>query len=198
MSFLMNWVSQIVLFIFLATIVSLLIPKNSHEKVIKLVFGLIVFLLFLHPLKMIFQVEPDQIISQIQLEEFLQGEKDIEKEISDKKIEIQASTDAYILEQLEKQVENTVGEELMATYGVSVQDITIQMKENATEEEPQMDEVTFRLAENKQELIEPIEDVSIPASNHTDRRDRDIEIAQSISSLLDLPLQAVEIEWEGG
>lgn len=48
MSFLMNWVSQIVLFIFLATIVSLLIPKNSHEKVIKLVFGLIVFLLFLH------------------------------------------------------------------------------------------------------------------------------------------------------
>ena len=88
MSFLMNWVSQIVLFIFLATIVSLLIPKNSHEKVIKLVFGLIVFLLFLHPLKMIFQVEPDQIISQIQLEEFLQGEKVIEKEISDKKIEI--------------------------------------------------------------------------------------------------------------
>lgn len=197
MSFLMNWVSQIVLFIFLATIVSLLIPKNSHEKVIKLVFGLIVFLLFLHPLKMIFQVEPDQIISQIQLEEFLQGEKVMKKRFLIK-IEIQASTDVYILEQLEKQVENTVGEELMATYGVSVQDISIQMKESATEEEPQMDEVTFRLAENKQELVEPIEDVSIPASNHTDRRDRDIEIAQSISSLLDLPLQAVEIEWEGG
>lgn len=49
----------------------------------------------------------------------------------------------------------------MATYGVSVQDISIQMKESATEEEPQMDEVTFRLAENKQELVEPIEDVSI-------------------------------------
>ncbi|MBR7554181.1 stage III sporulation protein AF [Allobacillus sp. GCM10007491] len=198
MSFLMNWVSQIVLFIFLATIVSLLIPKNSHEKVIKLVFGLIVFLLFLHPLKMIFQVNPDQIISQIQLEQFMQGEDAIKEEISDKKIEIQASTDAYILEQLEKQVENTVGEELMATYGVNIQDISIQMQESTSEEEPQMDEITFKLEEQQQDMVEPVKTISIPANNHTDRRDRDIEIAKSISSLLDLPLQAIEIEWEGG
>ena len=198
MSFIMDWVSQIILFIFLATIVSLLIPKNSHEKVVKLVFGLIIFLLFLHPIKTIFQVEPEQIISEIQVEDYLQTSPDIEEEISDKKKEIQASTDAYILEQLEEQVENIVSEELIETYGVAIHDLSIQMDKPESMEEPQMELLTFTLEETQDGLIEPVERVSIPRQPTTYQSNQDEEIIKTISTLLELPLQAIEIEWEGG
>ena len=57
MTFLMEWVAQIILFIILATIIDLLIPQSSFQKYIKLAIGLILILILLNPVFSVLNID---------------------------------------------------------------------------------------------------------------------------------------------
>ncbi|WP_017187549.1 stage III sporulation protein AF [Alkalibacillus haloalkaliphilus] len=196
MSFLIDWISQIVLFIFLATLISLLIPKTSHEKVIKVVFGMIIFLLFLHPLSALFQVNPETIMSEFDLPELSITPEEMEIEISNKKSEIQASSDAYILEQLEQSIKSSVEEELIQQYDIAIQEVFVQLDDSNDGQELDeiIEQVTFHLTEGN--VVQEVEVIQIPAEQSEDGEDLD-QIKRTISSFLGLPVDSIIIEWEG-
>ncbi|GAA0458052.1 stage III sporulation protein AF [Alkalibacillus silvisoli] len=197
MSFLIDWISQIVIFIFLATLISLLIPKSTHEKIIKVVFGMIIFLLFLHPLAALFQVEPESVIAEFDLPDLSITSEEMETEISNKKSEIQASSDAYILEQLEQSIKTSIEEELVQQYGVTIHDVFVELdddSEGSEEFDEMIDQVTFHLTENDE--VQEVEAVQIPLEQSEDGEGLD-QMKRTISSFLGLPVDSINIEWEG-
>ncbi|WP_188206130.1 stage III sporulation protein AF [Alkalibacillus aidingensis] len=195
MSFLIDWISQIVLFIFLATIISLLIPKTSHEKVIKVVFGMVIFLLFLHPLSTLFQVNPESIISSFDMPELSITTEEMENEISGKKNEIQASTDAYILEQLEESIRSSIEEELIQEYEVVIEDVSIELNDDSDGEvQENIETITFLLSED--DIVQEVETVQIPAEQSEENTNQE-QIKRTISSFLGLSIDSIIIEWEG-
>ncbi len=57
MDYIIQWTTQIIIFIILAIIIDLIIPNNALEKYIRFVMGLILLLLFLQPILQLFQVD---------------------------------------------------------------------------------------------------------------------------------------------
>ncbi|MGM8214083.1 stage III sporulation protein AF [Bacillaceae bacterium W0354] len=201
MSYITEWVSQIVFFIFLATIISLLIPANSHEKIIKLVFGLVIFLLFLQPLIQLFNLNPNEMASSWELTNDSFIEDKLDDEISQKKSDIQAKQSAYILEQLETQIRNLIEEELRESYDVTVNDIVIQLPEGTpAQNTTEIHSITFYVSENSNDQIEEIERVTIPAQqpkNENKEHKNDKQIKKAIATKLDLSTEAIILVWEG-
>lgn len=201
MSFITEWISQIVFFIFLATIISLLIPSTKHDKVIKLVFGLVIFLLFLHPLTELFNINPNQFVKEweLKMEEVL-GD-DIEDEINSKKIEIQASQHAYILEQLQIEIRELVEKELEEQHNLKLNSIEITMEEVDGQENYSAEDiqtVTFYLEEKMDNQVQNVEIVSIPSRrDQSENTVEQTQIKELLASKLNITQNQIQLIWEG-
>lgn len=64
MSVLIDWITQIIVFILLAIIVELFVPTTKIAKYVRLVIGLIFLLIFLKPIFYIFQLDMEQLVSE--------------------------------------------------------------------------------------------------------------------------------------
>src|SRR5699024_11711137 len=108
MDMLTQWVTQIIVFILLATIIDLIITATSMKKYIKLVVGLILILIFLKPVFYLFNINIHQSLETAysQLYEEEMENQDIEKQIKIQKKEIQTTQDAYILEEMTVKMKN--------------------------------------------------------------------------------------------
>ncbi|MCY8232911.1 stage III sporulation protein AF [Priestia endophytica] len=132
MGALTEWVTNIILFILLATIIDLLLPSSSMQKYAKMVIGLLLMLIILTPVFSIFKVNVDKLFTAINSSSISQ--ENSSKNLLDlKKKEIQASQDAYILEQMAVQLEEGVKEELVKEYGVEVSGVEVHMKDEKGE-----------------------------------------------------------------
>lgn len=203
MAYIAEWVSQIVFFIFLATIISLLIPTNSHEKVIKLVFGLVIFLLFLQPIIKLFNLNPDEIAQSLDYANDSFFDLNIDGEISQKKNDIQAQHNAYILEQLETQILNLIAEELIENHDVIVNDISIKLPDGEIAQETyELESITVYISRNESGTndIEEINEVTIPAQQRETKnigQEDEEEIITLIAEKLDISPELIIIVWEG-
>ncbi len=63
MSFLTSWISNIIIFILLATVIDMLLPSSSLQKYTKMVIGLLLIAIIITPILSLFQTNFDQIIS---------------------------------------------------------------------------------------------------------------------------------------
>lgn len=132
MGALTEWVTNIILFILLATIIDLLLPSSSMQKYAKMIIGLLLMLIILTPVFSIFKVNVDKLFTAINSSSISQ--ENSSKNLLDlKKKEIQASQDAYILEQMAVQLEEGVKEELVKEYGVEVSGVEVHMKDEKGE-----------------------------------------------------------------
>ncbi|TFB23837.1 stage III sporulation protein AF [Filobacillus milosensis] len=199
MDYIIEWISQIVFFIFLATIITLLIPATSHQKIIKLVFGLVIFLLFLQPLTKLFGVNPDQYIDSWELKVEEMTSESLEDEINSKKNEIQASQHAYILEQLQQDIRSLLSDELKQQYGLAIREMQIKtsgqdLKQDLVE---QIQQITFHLEEDSDNRIEEVEIVSIPSKKDQVDKEHEMEIIETIANQLSLSIDQIKIVWGG-
>ncbi|WP_162297842.1 stage III sporulation protein AF [Halalkalibacillus sediminis] len=199
MDYLKDWISQIVIFIFIATIISALIPSNSHSKVIKFVFGLMIFLLFLNPLVRLFQIEPETISSEWNYTSDQFQEEKIEDQLEQKKVEIQATGHAYILEQIEHQMLTLVEEELNDQYDITIHGVSLVVEEEKESEEwilEDLQSITFYLEEESSEEVEEVAPIDLrkPYENPSNREK---ELKSRITDLLDVPQEIITFVWEG-
>lgn len=207
MEILTQWVTQIIIFLLLASIVDLLIPATSMKKYIKLVVGLILILIFLKPLFYLFDFDAQQALersySQI-MNQQSEGER-VENSIKMQKSEIQESQNAYILEQTVVQLKELAKEPLQEDYQVEISDIEFPETERSVETEltlENLDEVIVYLTESDKEegSVSAIDDIVISTDKPvTDDKQVDVNgIKLLLQDTWEIDSKKLTILWEGG
>ncbi|WP_335870650.1 stage III sporulation protein AF [Bacillus sp. 2205SS5-2] len=112
MSFLTEWITNIILFVLLATVVDMLLPSSIMKKYTKIVVGLLLITIILTPLFQFLTSDFEEVIANMPLQNQTE-EARVENLIEMKKKEIQATQDAYILKQMAVQMK----EEAQAVLG---------------------------------------------------------------------------------
>lgn len=207
MEILTQWVTQIIIFLLLASIVDLLIPATSMKKYIKLVVGLILILIFLKPLFYLFDFDAQQALersyTQIMNQQSEGGR--VENSIKMQKSEIQESQNAYILEQTVVQLKELAKKPLQEDYQVEISDIEFPETELSAETElklDNLDEVIVYLTEsdNEEGSVSAIDDIVISTDKPV-TNDKQVDV-NGIKLLLqdtwEIDTKKLTILWEGG
>jgi stage III sporulation protein AF len=182
MQIVIEWVTNILIFILFAMIIDLLLPSSNMQKYVKMVVGLILLLLMLSPILKLLSIQPDRLITFIIPEKGSQQEM-MKNEMEMKKKEIQASQRAYILEQMAVQMKNQVDEELMKEYGLSVEDVSLQTKEKENLQIPK-DIETIEVVLVKQEKLGEIQPVIIDTSKPINEQSHVHQLEKEIRTFL--------------
>ncbi|MGJ7912052.1 stage III sporulation protein AF [Neobacillus sp. LXY-1] len=203
MEFLKEWVTNIILFILLATVIDMLIPNSSMQKYTKMVTGLLLIAIILTPLFKLISKDFETTLASIPSYQ-TPGEKNLKNSIDLKKKEIQASQDAYILEEMAVQLKKDVKEELMEQYGLEIARIDVQTNEASDQAFPKnLQKVMVLLkqpesGEKTVEAVKPIEintDTPLPSKKPTEETEK---IAAFLSKKWNVTKGTIEVSVEGG
>ncbi|WP_075982265.1 stage III sporulation protein AF [Bacillus massilinigeriensis] len=198
MDFLIEWITNIILFVLLATVIDMLLPNSNLQKYTKMVTGLLLMAIILSPILKI--VSQD---FQIPTFEFIQ-DKNAENLIEIKKKEIQASQTAYILEQTAVQMKNDAQEELMTGYGLMITDIDLSVNDQAQGNFPEnVEKIKVQLTsiEEKTNTVEAISKVEIntdespPTNDQSDTLER---ITSHLSEKWGVGQEMIDVMVKGG
>ncbi|WP_234032420.1 stage III sporulation protein AF [Lentibacillus cibarius] len=171
MDILVEWVTQIILFLLLASVVDLLIPANSMKKYIKLTVGLILILIFLKPVFYLFDMDVQQAVktSYTEMMDEQTKKNSLENATKMKKNELQASQNAYIVQQTAVQLKELGNKPLKKNYQQKITDIDLQFSKevNPADEnlKKKLTQIIVHLQEMQTEEVEGgmavVEDVVI-------------------------------------
>ncbi|MBN8190904.1 stage III sporulation protein AF [Bacillus sp. NTK074B] len=125
MSFLTDWITNIIIFVLLATVIDMLLPSSNMQKYAKIVTGLLLITIILTPLFKLMSTDFDEVMNSIDFNGTSENNS-VENVIEMKKKEIQASQHAYILEQMAVQMKQQAEKELMDEHGKVIEKITVQ------------------------------------------------------------------------
>jgi len=204
LNFLTEWITNIIIFILLATVIDMLLPNSSLQKYVKVVISLLLISIILSPIMKIFSSDFESAIASISSFKSDVDQKNMENLIELQKKEIQASQHAYILEQTAVQLKMDAEEELMEQYGMEIAEIQIEageMDENLSPESLQSITVQIVRQGDKEEAVEVVKEVEIntadplpseQASGNTE------EITTFLSKKWNVPNSSIEIVIEGG
>lgn len=123
-----DWVTQIILFIILASVIDLLIPANHLQKYVRLAISLILILILLQPVFYLFNTDINAAISSSmnRIESQFNNQSSIENQIDFEKNEIENGQDAYILKQMAIELEKIAEESLKEEFAVEITSIDFQ------------------------------------------------------------------------
>lgn len=204
MEFVIQWVTQIIIFLLLASIVDLLIPATAMKKYVKLVVGLILILIFLKPVFALFDMNVQQALetsfSQIdrQYPETEQAENLIKKQ----KSEIQDSQNAYILKETVVQLKDLAKKPLNENFRVGISTIKFLFSSETDPSMENLKEIIVFLQEPEigEGSIDTVEDVVISMDKSAaDRSNINVKgIKQLLQDLWEIDSEILTIKWEGG
>ncbi|SFD53086.1 stage III sporulation protein AF [Lentibacillus persicus] len=207
MDLLIEWVTQIIIFLLVASVVDLLIPETSLKKYINFTVGLILILIFLKPVFYLFDMDIKHAIEQSMTEvESQQNEMgETENLIKTQKKEIQASQHAYILEEMAVQLKELANDTLREEYHREITHIDFQISnthdityENLEENLDKLD-VTLREAEPPEGSVDAVEDVVIMDEPSKNEAAVDVEgIKRLLEDLWKVDKDKISITGEGG
>ncbi|MFJ8067682.1 stage III sporulation protein AF [Peribacillus sp. NPDC096447] len=178
MSFLAGWVSNIIIFVLLATVIDMLLPNSALQKYAKMVIGLLLIAIIITPILGLFNKDFDDILTAATSEFEDQKKKDLGNLTEMKKKEIQATQGAYILKQMAVDLQAEVEEELMVDYNMKISSIDVGVK---NEEEPGVDDlqnitISLEKAEGKENSeIEAVAKVDINADSPSTSNDANLD-----------------------
>lgn len=198
MSFLTEWIMNIVVFILLAMIVDMLLPNSNMKKYTKMVTGLLLIAIIITPLIKVFSKDFDQILTSFSSERAVDNKK-LENLIETKKKEIQAVQDEYTLEQVAVQMKNDVKEELMDRYGMQIQNINLEESGQKNDGKNPIDKVIVYLEEAKENSIAAIEPIEIQADQpKNDKHLKEMEsIKETLADQWNVTTDQIELHYEG-
>ncbi|GLO66543.1 MULTISPECIES: stage III sporulation protein AF [Oceanobacillus] len=203
MNILIDWVTQIIIFIIIASIIDLLIPANDLKKYVRLVTGLVLILIILQPVFHLFNTDIDTVISSSisEMEQQYNSTDSLENQIEFQKNEIEASQDAYILEQMAVQLENVAEDPLKEEYNMMVEDIEFRFTEKSEVTFEDLTEVIvfIKEAEQGEGAVDTVEDVVIDSNSEKTRPKMDFsEMEMLLMELWEITDKKVTVYWEGG
>ncbi|GGC91375.1 stage III sporulation protein AF [Thalassobacillus devorans] len=198
MAFIIQWVTEIVIFLLLAMVIDFLLPSGQMQKYARLAISLILVLIFLNPLFRLFNTDVNQLI-QTQAQTFsteIVKEEALKKSVETKKSEIQATQDAYILEQMVVQMKSHAEERLAQDFTAEIMDITFLFKDEVKDLE-HLETVQVSLKEA--ETVESIEHIDIDLDKPAEEKDEQTNeaIVTYLAELWQLDQDRITIQWEG-
>ncbi|WP_282172661.1 stage III sporulation protein AF [Cytobacillus firmus] len=204
MDFIKEWVTNIILFVLLATVIDMLLPSSKLQKYTKMVTGLLLIAIILTPILRIISNDFEEALVSVPVFE-ASGEKNMENLIEMKKKEIQASSDAYILEQMAVHMKQDAEEELMEQYGLEIANIDILVDESSDQAFPdnlQKVMIQLKAEDAEAEAVEVVKTVEINAGKPLPSSGPEHEDAERIASLLaqkwNVDANSIEVLVEGG
>ncbi|MFP3124477.1 stage III sporulation protein AF [Ectobacillus funiculus] len=205
MEFVTEWVRNIIIFLLLATVLHMILPRSSMQKYVKFVVSLLLIVLILSPLFQLLKADVPELIDKLSRQPYgTDGE--IENLIDKKKTEIQASQRAYILEQMAVQMEKEVAQKLQDEYGVTIANLHLVVPEDKQDVTSQQDiqSVSVTVSEEEPqrsgavEAVKPIEvDTSTPYESRIDN-DASQDIQKFLAQEWQLQKSKVQVHTEGG
>jgi stage III sporulation protein AF len=203
MSFLTEWIANIILFIMLAVILDLLLPNSAMQKYAKMVISLLLIVIILSPIFKLLSADINTLVSDVQMESPAK-EEEIKKMIDLQKKEIQASNDAYILENMAVQLKSQAKEELVQSYDVTIKQISLSVDEPFEEIQNSLQaiEVTLEAEEAGSEAVETIQPVVLGAADtaETEKENqirRASEIKTYLASIWEVDPEKISLKMEG-
>ncbi|MED3571687.1 stage III sporulation protein AF [Cytobacillus praedii] len=207
MDFIKEWITNIILFVLLATVIDMLLPNSNLQKYIKMVTGLLLIAIILTPILKLVSNDFEEVLASIPALE-ASGGKNLENSIEMQKKEIQAFQHAYILEEMDVQLKKDVEEELMEQYGLEIVNVDFLVDEYDQRAFPEklhenlqkvvvylkhMDEVTDAV-----EVVKKVEintEETLPSNQTNDETEK---VASLIAQKLGVDENIIEISVEGG
>lgn len=172
------------------------------QKYTKMVTGLLLIAIILTPIYKLISSDFESTLVSIPSIQ-TPGEKNMKNSIDLKKKEIQASQNAYILEQMTVQLKKDVEKELMKQYGLEIVKIDIATNNNNQAFPDNLQKVTVLLqqSDNSMQAVEAIAPVKInadtpPASKGS--TDNTKKIAAYLAQTWNVTGNKVEVSIEGG
>lgn len=203
MDFLKEWVTNIIIFILLATVLDMLLPNSSFQKYTKIVTGLILIAIILSPVMKLFNTDFETAIASIGQYNGQEDEK-IKNSIEFQKREIQASQHAYILQTMAVQLKTAAEEELMEQQGMEIANIELEVNDQDQRSFPENLEyviVHLKKAEDEGETVAVVREVEIdtnaPLPSKQTSQNTD-QISSLLSEKWNVPENSIQIMIEGG
>ncbi|MFT9597878.1 stage III sporulation protein AF [Mesobacillus sp.] len=203
MDFIKEWITNIIIFILLATVLDMLLPNSSFQKYTKIVTGLILIAIILFPVMKLFTSDFESAIASMGQFNSLEDEN-IKNSIEFQKKEIQASQHAYILETMAVQLKTAAEEELMEQQGMEIANIELEVNDQDQRPFPENLEyviVHVKKAEDEGETVAVVREVEIdtnaPLPSKQTSQNTD-QISSLLSEKWNVPEKSIQIMIEGG
>lgn len=203
MNFLIEWVTNIILFILLASVIDMLLPNSAMQKYTKIVTGLLLIAIILGPVLKLISSDFNEAMASIPALESKGNGENSKTLIEMKKKEIQASQQAYILEQMAVQLKEDAEEELMERIGLQIDHISIDAELAEGQNLPDQIKkvaVFLKKPDKKSGKIQLVETVNIDASatGRTKTRSETEEMAaEFLAEKWSVDAKAIEVAIEG-
>jgi len=210
MTFITEWVMQIIVFILIGTIIELLLPNNTMKKYVNIVVGLLLLLILAKPILFLFSTDVTSHLERIE-ETIFQDEQilnETEYLIEKQKIDIQAEQDAYIWNEVKSQLINEANPVLNDQYNSEIIDIAFTFDEVFVDKYDNLNQVIVSMkttGENQKVEAENIQPIIIDTEQEVDNKkaakeatNREPMIKNTLEELWGLNKDQIEILWEGG
>ncbi|MED1205172.1 stage III sporulation protein AF [Heyndrickxia acidicola] len=202
MHYLTQWVSNIIVFILLAMIVDMLMPDSSMKKYTKMVTGLLLIAIILTPIVKLTSENMDNMFAALSSANGI-NDGEMKSSIEMKKVEIEKTQHAYILEQMAVQLKKEANGELVDQYQKSIQTIKVEMKSGAeTSMDPNnIEKVIVSLKDaDDQKVIPAVKPIVInpekPVQTQTNTEDKNI--ISLLSNCWNISRNQIQLQSEGG
>lgn len=199
------WVIQIIIFLIIATIVGLIVPDNRLKKYVNTVLGLLLLLTFAKPLMYFFSIDVESQIRQVEQAVFQDNsiQYEMENSLEFQKKEIQATQDAYILTEIERQLILEANPALINNheYEITALDLDFNQQDESIRVIEDLQSITVHL---KSELVmlerndvEPIvidTNKEIEITESVDHK----QISKQLSEIWGVDANQINLVFEGG
>jgi stage III sporulation protein AF len=203
LDFITEWITNIILFVLLATVIDMLLPNSKMQKYAKMVTGLLLIAIIVTPIFKLISTDFETTMAMLP-EWKVHQDVEMKNLIESKKKEIESSQQAYILQTMAVQMEKEAKEELMNQYGAKIAKIDLLLNEGNRESFPEnLEKVIVKIEKPDSkieavEVVEPIEihkDEPLPSKQLNEHG----ELAELLSKKWNIAEETIEIEMvEGG
>ncbi|WP_101844253.1 stage III sporulation protein AF [Halobacillus sp. Marseille-P3879] len=193
-----QWITEIVLYLFLAMVADALLPSGLMKKYARLVMSILLLLVIINPLLQFLKLDPNQILSSVerQMQSSMETEE-MTSAIEEKKNEIMSGQDAYTLKQVEEAIITQLKEPVKKAENVTINEVDLTFFETPHSLES-LDKLVLFVSST--EAAGSVEEIIISASDQEERADEPHHDEDSIKELaaqqLDLNKEQIEIRWE--
>jgi stage III sporulation protein AF len=204
MEFIKEWVTNIILFVLFATLIDMLLPTSKFQKYTKMVVGLLLISIILTPIFKLLSTDFEETFAAAIPNWEEQKDVQIKKLTDLQKNEIQATHDAYILEQMAVQLKGDAEEELMSQFDLVISDLEVVV--DAEDQRPfpeNLQKVVLTLNEEitETEAIEVIKSVEINTKDSFEENEpnpiQNDKIIQLLSDKWSIDERTIELQIEG-
>lgn len=158
MSIIANWITQIIIFLLIGSIIELLLPNNSLKRYVNIVIGLLLLLMFIKPLFFIFKVDIHSKVTEI--EQLILRDDDakmLEYSLEKQNNEIQSGQDAYILSEIKEQLIQMANPDIVQLHNLHIVNLEFVFLSGDFDKYENLDKVIVMLTEE----VTPEQDTNI-------------------------------------